>query len=503
MAFSAGLESFLRKARRRHLLNQLLNQSVIALSAAAAGGILLLLLGTEILNWYWLLLLFAGSLALGIYRTRKAVPSAYVLAQRIDRTLEMRDGLSTAYHFRDGDRPGLPVLQSQLEGRLMDPEQVERAVPIVFPRTAYSLAGLMAIVGGLFAVRYGITHTLDVRAPIAHFSFGMFSATASARETPKKSAIQERLDEQLKQMGLSLEQIDSPPGEGEKSTDRTLPTVLNQDGRNPVSAPEKGKNISNKPDAGDGGDPVEGSEKAEGGTPGENNEPGSQQQDGSPGSPQQGPKPQTPPSGSKAASNNSNEGNSVLDKMRDAMSNLLSKLKTPSKPQDSRQGSAQAGNAPSKQPQANQKGMQGQSKTQGEGQAATDQQGDQDSDSGDKSQTAQGKAGDKSSDKPGNQDSKSGQGKQDGDKAIHDAEQLAAMGKISELLGKRAAQVTGEMTVEVPSGKQQLKTLYSQKKALHADAGSDVNRDEIPLIYQPYIQRYYEELRKSPAKTKN
>ena len=61
----------------------------------------------------------------------------------------------------------------------------------------------------------------------------------------------------------------------------------------------------------------------------------------------------------------------------------------------------------------------------------------------------------------------------------------------------------GEMTVEVPSGKQQLKTAYSQKKALHADAGSDANRDEIPLIYQPYVQRYFEEVRKVQGKTKN
>jgi hypothetical protein len=176
-------------------------------------------------------------------------------------------------------------------------------------------------------------------------------------------------------------------------------------------------------------------------------------------------------------------------------------LKTPSKSQETQQGAAQSANSGSKPQQANQKGMQGQSKSQGEGQSSTDQQGDQDSEAGDKAQSAQSKSGDKNSDKPGNQDAKSGQGKQDGDKAIRDAEQLAAMGKISELIGKRAAQVTGEMTIEVPAGKQQLKTLYSQKKALHADAGSEVNRDEIPLMYQPYVQRYYEELRK--VKTKN
>ena len=70
------------------------------------------------------------------------------------------------------------------------------------------------------------------------------------------------------------------------------------------------------------------------------------------------------------------------------------------------------------------------------------------------------------------------------------------------LFGKRAQQISGEMTIEVPSGKQQLKTAYTDKQAAHSGVGSEVNRDEIPLAYQPYIQRYFEEVRKTPAKAK-
>ena len=43
----------------------------------------------------------------------------------------------------------------------------------------------------------------------------------------------------------------------------------------------------------------------------------------------------------------------------------------------------------------------------------------------------------------------SGIGRQDGSKDVKLAEQLAAMGKISEIIGKRSANVTGELTVEV------------------------------------------------------
>ena len=100
-------------------------------------------------------------------------------------------------------------------------------------------------------------------------------------------------------------------------------------------------------------------------------------------------------------------------------------------------------------------------------------------------------------------DGKSGIGKQDGDKTAREAEQQAAMGKISEIIGKRAANVSGEVMVEVSSGKQQLKTQYSQRDAKHAEAGGEINRDEVPLAYQQYVQQYFEEIRKEPpAKAK-
>ena len=51
-----------------------------------------------------------------------------------------------------------------------------------------------------------------------------------------------------------------------------------------------------------------------------------------------------------------------------------------------------------------------------------------------------------------------GIGSQDGSKENHAAEQLKAMGKISEIIGRRSATVTGETSIEVQSGNQQLHT---------------------------------------------
>ena len=38
-----------------------------------------------------------------------------------------------------------------------------------------------------------------------------------------------------------------------------------------------------------------------------------------------------------------------------------------------------------------------------------------------------------------------------------------------------------------------------QKRAAHTEAGGEINRDEVPLAYQQYVQQYFEEIRKLPA----
>jgi hypothetical protein len=72
------------------------------------------------------------------------------------------------------------------------------------------------------------------------------------------------------------------------------------------------------------------------------------------------------------------------------------------------------------------------------------------------------------------------------------------MGKISEIIGKRSQNLTGEVMVEVASGKQELRTAYSQQPARHTDSGGEIHRDEIPLAYQRYVQQYFDEVRKTP-----
>ena len=89
------LTELVRRGRRRSLLHLFLDQLALSIAIAFGGSILLLLLGTQILNWYWLVALFAVSLAVGLWRSQSRIPSAYGVARSIDHRLKLNDSLST------------------------------------------------------------------------------------------------------------------------------------------------------------------------------------------------------------------------------------------------------------------------------------------------------------------------------------------------------------------------------------------------------------------------
>jgi hypothetical protein len=178
------------------------------------------------------------------------------------------------------------------------------------------------------------------------------------------------------------------------------------------------------------------------------------------------------------------------------MQNLMSRMRQQPAGAGSQQQSAQGQNARQGQKAGSKQGG-SQGRQQGAGQeSAQDGQGQE-------SQTAQNASGrgqsnggeEQSTRQPG-----SGIGRQDGDKDVKLAEQLAAMGKISEIIGKRSQNVSGEVTVEVQSNSQQLQTPYSRRSGTHGEAAAEIGRDEVPMALQAYVQQYFEQVRKQPGK---
>jgi len=497
------LADLIRRGRTRQLSHWLIHGASFAAVVALGGAILLLLLGTQILNWYWLVLLFAVSLAAAIYRSRHLLLSSYEVAQSIDHRLNLQDALSTAWYFEERpdkvvSSPAFVENQREAAEELARSADIRRGMPFLVPKTLYVNAALVAVAFGMFGLRYGITRSLDLRSSLVHIDFDGF--LGNGREVADTKVIRgpRQLDADGKRdPGEAVDPWESKPENLDSAPDAALNTVEDPDVNNPKNGDDKSAKAEAKGNEPlpPGDDPLDSGGKGQNSppaadpsspnsSPGANAQSGKQQSGAQDGSQKQGP----------------GENSSLADKVRDALANLMAKLK-PQSGQGSKQNnsSQSAGQQSARQQSQTQDGQPKPTPGQEPNDASSDAQSQGEQQQGASEQASQAKSEARSNNQPNSPEGKSGIGKQDGDKTAREAAELAAMGKISEIIGKRSANVTGEVMVEVSSGKQQLKTQYSQRDAAHSDQGGEINRDEIPLAYQQYVQQYFAEIRKLPA----
>lgn len=486
-----------RRARRRLLWNVILAHMAVLASVVAGCVILLLMMGTRILDWRLLAAAALAAFVTYVWRAARKMPSPYRTAQVIDRRLRLEDSLSTALFFESApvSHPASPMLLAQRAKaeRLAATVDLDRAAPFEIPRSAYVMGALGLVASGLFALRYGIEPKLDLHAPMARVVMQSLGWSREREERAGQRPGNRKAPDLPKAAGMSLSRQDPEKGpELDAAPDSALNTTavpdLSVNGSSPES-PGKSKSES------------AGQEKATGeqGDPSDlRNASGNDVADGE-GSEQQASE-RAAPSGGRPAAGSPGENSSLMAKLRDAMSNLMSRMRQPSnaqqsaaKPAGSQQARTQGSGAKSNEKEDASK--------QADGQPAEGQDG---SDSADpeNGQGAQGHGTSKSADQQPSNQPGSGIGRQDGNKDTKLAEQLAAMGKISEIIGKRSASVTGEVSIEVQSGNQQLRTPYSRNNAAHTDAGGEISRDEVPLVFQQYVQQYFAEVRKQAGRGK-
>ena len=482
-----------RQARRRLLQNELLHQGANACSAALLAFILLLLVGAQILNWQWFLLIPAAALAVGLYRTRKRLPSSYRVAQIVDTRLNLSDTLSTAWYFSDeaaGGRILQEIRRSQAEraeeaARTVD---VRQAIPYTLPRGVYTMTALVLVASSLFALRYGLNRRLDLKPPLASMllqQFGWTPKSDTARNTKHTPPAPQAADDDTGPLADPNQQGDQKQ-DGQQNQDAAANgnEAAEKTGASNKDGKQEGENGDQK-----GGDEQDAqAEKAADSASSETPKSG---QDGNKGDQQQNGKPE---------SSNSSDNSSILSKVKDAMQNLFSRMKPPQQGNQNQQ--PQNEQSKNQQGQGQQNGGKQQSSKNGQqnGEQPGDAQDGQNGEEAKNQQDPQGKGTGKSDSQQASKQPGSGIGSQDGDKSIKQAEQLAAMGKISEILGKRSANITGEATVEVQSTSQQLRTQYVTRGAQHTQGGAEISRDEIPVALQSYVEQYFEQVRKqAPA----
>jgi hypothetical protein len=490
------VEDLIRRARRRFLLNESLAQLAFAAAVTIGGFVLLLLIGTRYMEWWTLGLFALAGIAVGFWRVYQRTPDSYTTALRLDENARLQDTLSTALYFSQHPAAGKQFgseeflqQQRQQAETATGTVRLEEAAPFLIPRSLYSMAAMCVIASALIALRFGVGHGLDLRAPITQF-FLEDQAARDAKKQPgafpksQKQWMQEA-ESLLSKLGMGPKPNDPTPGDPDaldKAIDQALQNPPESDAKNQkgTGSEKGGQSKEGAADEQPTGDPID------------NGEQSSTEQSGSQGSDSKGKDANSKASSGKNGSSGSKE--SLLSRLKDAVSNMLSKSDKDenSSSQKSEQSAKNSPDGSKGQP-----GKGDQQKSQGDSDAQ-DGQPDADGQSG---QQAQGKLNSKSDTKPGQ--GGSGIGSQDGSKEIKEAAQLKAMGKISEIIGQRAATVSGETSIEVESGTQKLHTAYSNTTAAHVETDGDVTRDEIPLALQAYVQQYFAEVRKTePSKQK-
>jgi hypothetical protein len=478
-----------RQARRRLLYNEFLCEGANAFSAALIAFILLLLFGTQILNWYWVLLIPVVAAGIGVYRSVKRVPTTYGTAQLVDHRMDLADTVSTAVFLSQPEAarrvdPAILRWQAESAERLAQTVDVRRAVPYAIPRTIYLMGALVLVASSLFALRYGLNRRLDLKPPLAR----LFQHTPGPEDRKEVAENVRKKDRQ--------QNPDPDDDNGASVADPDKKGQDQQDSPSENSAEQTGDQSSDKAGAKEDGKKQDGQGKDSDAQDSQAEGQQDKQDENQSGAAKQGDKSDGKQSEGKQNGKNSSENSSLMSKFKDAVQNLISSMKPPqnggnqSQDQKSQQGKSQQSSGKQQQQQPGKDGQ-----PQSGSQQADAQQGQPGADQKD-SQESPGKGTGKSDSQQANKQPGSGIGSEDGNKRIKDAEQLAAMGKISELFGKRSANITGEATVEVQSTSQQLHTAYSQRSAEHSQGGAEITRDEIPVALQGYVEQYFEQVRK-------
>ena len=351
-------------------------------------------------------------------------------------------------------------------------------MPYSLPRGLYAIAVLALVAGSLFGLRYGLLGHLDLHPPLAHMiaqQFGWKEKPQVAKNERKPARVPEQQDDP----GASVNDPDQ--------SQQMQPDTGNTDGseQSNDSSAEKG-------------DASKGDNKKDGNRANQQASDGDQEaqaesnpsQSGEKAGDQSGKQESKQAQSGKPDQQNSGENSSLMNKAKDMLQNLLSSLKPPSTNPGQQQNDP---NNQSKGQQKQQSDKNGQQKSAGQkSEQSEGQQGEQSQEPQDQSQQGNGKNDSQQATKqPG-----SGAGNQDGDKRIKQAEDQAAMGKITEILGKRSANLTGEATIEVQNTSQTLKTAYAPGTAQHGQSGGEINRDEIPVAMEPFVQEYFKQARK-------
>ncbi|MBV9301544.1 MAG: hypothetical protein JOY62_17295 [Acidobacteriaceae bacterium] len=465
-----------------------IEQLAFAVAVVVGGGIVILLLGTQILDWPWLELPVVAGIAIAVTRIRHRMLSRYQIAQVLDERLRLDDSLSTAWFLlteRCDLERGMNRLQIKQAEQLADSINPTIAFPLRRERGWVLAIGLSAVFVSLFITRYVVQHRLNFEQSLIPFQLSAaierLEESLSARTQPGNSPAPGQ-----RHNALDVAQEDQHPADEASLRQNTAAGVSAQPKDQPADQRTVAAQNSNTETGQSENSGTSGRSPLDANTAKSISAQSMTQQ-------------QAASNALDPSTNAMRPPASLLNRMEDAVSGLLGKMGYARNSDPSRRDREPFQNASTDKASSNDhnqaaRGNHNDGTTPNQTSETTERP-----QAAAPSESSRGRGSNGSSANHGS-DAQSGIGSQDGDKQLKEAEQLRAMGKLAEIIGKRSASLTGEVVVETSSGKQQLKTQYSQQVGRHSDLGGEINRDEIPLIYQQYVREYMEQVHKQPKK---
>ena len=435
------------------------------------GGLVVLL--TAGTRWFpvWLSVLVGlAGLLTGVVRWRRRRPSGYSVAQRIDRAWATNDQLATAYYFLDqGERSGWVREQRERAERLADRGDIPTAFPYEVPASAWALGAVTLLAVLMLVIRAGSQEafSLDESLP-ALVAEALLppaadpeaqAAKAPAPSPEDEAAVSLESDEEAEKLAAEgaadLDQGAEADGPGDEMAEEFgVPEVEG------ISFDEAGGDEMAPAEAAADGDQAEDLDSL-----------------------------------AEAGEEMIQEGDSLLDRLQDAFQNMLSSMNMeppqlgPSSEQGSRQQAEEGTQAP------------------GEGQEVPGAESSADGAEASGEQASSKEIGEQFSVEEGAAEGEQQQGESsvatagagEGSKELAEAKREEAMGELTKLFQQRAEEIQGEFTIETGSARQEARTPYSPRESGHRDPGAVLSRDEIPIAYRSYVQRYFQTIRQKAA----
>ena len=459
-----------------------------ALAVALGAVCLLFLLGTRYVPVALVLLAASLGVWMALQRWRAGRPTGYEIAQQIDCQEGLSDQVSTAYYFRSVALEGIAErvvdLQYKLAARAADQVDPQSSFPQSTTRPQRTCVWLLAGALLLFGLRASVQTQLSFEPPLAALLFGSFfhpRDLSADSEQLVRAAIDdgslpaaeiESQESNRKRESDADALVESLPEERYESTGEEETGLPEVEGL--ITMPLEDMEADGLPQdasmlANDGEDPTL-AEQDLGDLP-------------------------TDTDGTEW----SEEAQSLLDKLKQAFSNMLETLDMASVESASSEYGEEQGTGTSEEASASGSPSDtGTPDQEGAAEAASaSMEGGEPGETAGEAASAGNVSGEESSGNQSSGENASSAGSSDGSKELVEAEQLEVFGELENLYMERAEKMRGEVTIETRLAEQSASVPYNQRLTSHTDSGSAISRDEVPAAFRAYIKNYFETLRRN------